>query len=208
MARVTGPLMSVDASGTYAKSIVFSKWKGRNYVRELVTPTNPKSAKQLGVRSMMHFLAKAWAAIKIAHGASWATIATARAISTFNAYVSENLVSWQGFTPPTQTYPAAATAAAISVTTQTLTGGAGQITVQVTPSSATAIWGIAIFRDTAEITAPSWANCIAVIAANGANAVTHVDTPLVAGTYHYRTAVFTSDGVLGTVHADASTAAT
>jgi len=43
--RVTGPLYSQDASGTIGKAIVFSKWKGRNYVRKHVKPANPQSAK-------------------------------------------------------------------------------------------------------------------------------------------------------------------
>lgn len=46
MARVTGPLMSVDASGKVADSIVFSKWKGINYVRQWLKPANPQSADQ------------------------------------------------------------------------------------------------------------------------------------------------------------------
>ena len=46
MAKVSGPLFSVDASGSYAGSLVFSKWKGRNYVRQLVTPSNPHTLNQ------------------------------------------------------------------------------------------------------------------------------------------------------------------
>jgi len=38
--------MSMDASGAYAGSLVFGKWKGRNTVRQLVTPANPQSAGQ------------------------------------------------------------------------------------------------------------------------------------------------------------------
>lgn len=51
MAKVTGPLFSVDASGRYAGSLVFAKWKGRNYVRQLVIPSNPMSADQETARN-------------------------------------------------------------------------------------------------------------------------------------------------------------
>jgi len=51
MAKVTSPLMSIDASGSIASTIVFSKWKGRNYVRQLVVPANPRSAGQQLARS-------------------------------------------------------------------------------------------------------------------------------------------------------------
>ena len=46
MAKVSGPLMSMDASGKFGGAIVFSKWKGRNVVRQLVVPANPNSAGQ------------------------------------------------------------------------------------------------------------------------------------------------------------------
>jgi hypothetical protein len=50
MAKVTGPLMSLDASGTVGKTAVFSKWKGRNYVRLRVTPTNRQTDPQQDAR--------------------------------------------------------------------------------------------------------------------------------------------------------------
>lgn len=46
MAKVTGPLMSMDASGKFGGALVFGKWKGRPTVRQLVTPANPNSAGQ------------------------------------------------------------------------------------------------------------------------------------------------------------------
>lgn len=53
MAKVTGPLMSMDASGKFADALVFSKWKGRPTVRQLVTPSNPMSADQVAARNMV-----------------------------------------------------------------------------------------------------------------------------------------------------------
>lgn len=63
MAKVTGPLMSLDASGTVANTTVFSKWKGLNYVRLHVTPINRNTAGQQAVRSIIGTLAKACAAV-------------------------------------------------------------------------------------------------------------------------------------------------
>lgn len=53
MAKVTSPLMSLDASGSIAGAITFSKWKGRNYVRQLVIPANPRSAGQQATRAAL-----------------------------------------------------------------------------------------------------------------------------------------------------------
>lgn len=53
MAKVSGPLFSVDASGAYAGALVFAKWKGRNYARQLVIPSNPKTLGQETARNNM-----------------------------------------------------------------------------------------------------------------------------------------------------------
>lgn len=45
--------MSVDASGSYAGTLTFAKWKGRQYVRQLVTPSNPHSADQETARNVV-----------------------------------------------------------------------------------------------------------------------------------------------------------
>lgn len=208
MARLSGPMFSLDASGKFGGSMVFSKWKGRNYSRQLVTPKNPKSAMQTGVRSMMKFLSQAWASIGSTPQGSYAADAASKQISPFNSFMGINLGRWQNFFGPSQETPAAGASTPLTVTTMGLTGGEGNCTIELTPSGATSIWGFMIFRDTAEITAPSWANCVAVIPADGANAVTYVDSPLAAGTYHYRAAAFNVDGVMGTVKADDSEAVT
>lgn len=51
MAKVTGPLMSMEASGAFGGALVFGKWKGRPTVRQLVIPSNPKSAGQMTARN-------------------------------------------------------------------------------------------------------------------------------------------------------------
>ena len=57
MAKVTGPLFSVEASGGYAGVIVFAKWKGRQYVRQLVIPSNPQTAGQEAARNAVRVAA-------------------------------------------------------------------------------------------------------------------------------------------------------
>ena len=51
MAKVTGPLFSMDARNAFGGALVFSAWKGRNVVRQLVTPANPRSAGQEEARN-------------------------------------------------------------------------------------------------------------------------------------------------------------
>lgn len=63
MAKVSGPLMSMDASGKFGGTLVFGKWKGRPTVRQLVRPSNPQSANQQTARNAMRVMAvgQAWA---------------------------------------------------------------------------------------------------------------------------------------------------
>lgn len=56
MAKATGPLMSMSASGTIGDTITFDK---RGFVRQRVIPTNPKSDAQGNVRQMLLAVQKA-----------------------------------------------------------------------------------------------------------------------------------------------------
>jgi hypothetical protein len=49
--------MSMDASGKFANTLVFTRWKGRPCVRQLVQPSNPQSADQTTARNAMRVLA-------------------------------------------------------------------------------------------------------------------------------------------------------
>lgn len=53
MARVTGPLMSMSASGKIANAIVFSIWRGNAYVRQWLKPANPQMTLQGDQRTML-----------------------------------------------------------------------------------------------------------------------------------------------------------
>lgn len=59
MAKVSGPLLSLDARGKIGGAIVFSGWKGIQTVRQLVTPANPRSADQLVTRAKLAVAGKA-----------------------------------------------------------------------------------------------------------------------------------------------------
>ena len=53
MAKVTGPLMSMEASGKFADSLVFGKRKGKNVVRSFSIPSNPQTQGQMDIRNFM-----------------------------------------------------------------------------------------------------------------------------------------------------------
>ncbi|KKL03779.1 hypothetical protein LCGC14_2622690, partial [marine sediment metagenome] len=95
MVKVNAPAMSLDASGSLAGALTFSKWKGRNYVRQLVRPSNPRSGGQVGVRAMFKFLSQIWAGLAPADKTSWEDRADDKVISPFNAFMGYNQFRWR-----------------------------------------------------------------------------------------------------------------
>jgi len=87
MALVKAPLFGLDASGALGDSIVFSKWRGRNYVRILTQPANPKSGLQVGMRSVFKYITQSWDALSAALKTAWEAEATADNITGLNAQV-------------------------------------------------------------------------------------------------------------------------
>ena len=188
-------MMSLDASGTLAGAITFAKWKGRNYVRERVIPSNPRSGGQTGMRAMMKFLSQQWAGLSAPNKATWETIADANNYSPFNAYTSRNAKAWRNFTSPTKATPAAAAGTESTSGVHTATAGERSITLAVKCTSADDGWGVAIFRSTSTGFTPGWDNLIACVAIDGTNDVPYVDTPLDPDTWYYNFRPFTIDGV-------------
>lgn len=90
MPRLTGPLFSLDARQTLAKTLVYSAWKDISYARLRVIPYNPKSAYQTGIRDTM-----SWGVIYFTKGtyvnaaskAAWNTYAEGTSMSGFNRFM-------------------------------------------------------------------------------------------------------------------------
>lgn len=59
MAKVTGPLYSMTASGKIADAMVFFSWKGIATVRQWLKPANPKSEGQGDIRLIIGGLGRA-----------------------------------------------------------------------------------------------------------------------------------------------------
>lgn len=198
MARTTGPLMSLDASGSIAKTITFSRWKGRPYVRQLVTPSNPRSALQVSTRAMMKFLSQSWTSdLSGADKATWDALAAADAISPFNAYTRENLRRWTQFTAPGKAYPVGGTGTVPTWTTlPDVTGGVRQATVSFDVNALNNGWGLMIFRaDTTGFTCAR-DNLVGIYRPLGTAAAVFIDTPIEPGTWYWNFISFTTDGAM------------
>ena len=197
MVKVNAPAMSLDASGSLGGAMVFSKWKGRNYVRSLVKPANPKSALQVAMRSMWKFTSQDWKNISSNDQADWNDLAEQGVYSPFNAYMSVNQDRWRNFLAPSQVYPVTASGSVGSFGSPSATAGVRQIEYEVSLNTVNSNWGLVIFRNTSTSPSAVLSEVIAVVLANTATTIKYVDTPLDPGTYFYDAVSFSTDGNYG-----------
>lgn len=91
MAKPTGGLLSFDARGQVAKTIVFSSWRGRGYVRRYVTPANPNSAAQALTRDTFAWLSQVWKRGPTLFQAPWVAYAQGQPLTDRNAFNKFNI---------------------------------------------------------------------------------------------------------------------
>lgn len=60
MAKTEAPLLSLSASGAIANTLVYGKWKGRNYARGYAVPAKKRSPAQLRTRSVFTWVMDVW----------------------------------------------------------------------------------------------------------------------------------------------------
>ncbi len=197
MVKVAGPAMSLEASGSLAGVMVFSKWKGRPYVRSLVRPSNPKSGGQVGVRSIFKFLSQNWASVIAGSQATWETRADQKVVSPFNAYMGYNQARWRDFLAPSSHDPAAALDTPATIGTTTATAGVRSITLGIPITSDDDGWGVLAFRALSPGFSTAFDNLIGVAKITGVDTFNIIDTPLDPDTYYYNFREFTLDGQLG-----------
>lgn len=91
MAKVNAPLLSFGGSGTIAKTVVYSKWKGVPYTRQRVIPANPQTVAQQLVRTTFSELREMWKIAPTELVAPWTEFAKGRPFTNMNKFVGENL---------------------------------------------------------------------------------------------------------------------
>ncbi len=197
MVKVSGPMMSLDASGKLAGTLVFAKWKGRNYVRSLVKPANPKSGGQVGVRAMFKFLAQNWAPLSTANKATWEDRADDLVASPFNAYMSYNQKRWRDFNTPTIEDPATETGTLPTGPTGVATPDIRSMTLVITDGANPPDYGYAIFRSLTGTFSLAFSNCIAVVPWDSGGTTKYIDSPLEPDQYFYNAIGFLETGLEG-----------
>lgn len=200
MVRLTGPMMSMSASGSLGGVVVFSHWKGRAYGRQLVRPSNPKSGGQVSMRAFMKFLSQEWAGLSAPQKSSWDDLADTGVFSNFNAYTKHNLGLNKDFLAPISGFGIDNTLTPSDIDTFAATPGTRSIAITINDDGLNdANWGFFLYRGLTTGFTPAFDNLIALIVANGTNVVTYTDTPLVPDEYFYDATPFTNEGDIGTL---------
>lgn len=86
MAKISGPLLSLGARGTIAKTATFSRWKGRPYVRQHVIPGNPNTVAQQHVRGEFKNAAALYKSAPTLVREPWDRYVQGQVMTSYNAF--------------------------------------------------------------------------------------------------------------------------
>lgn len=110
MSKLTGPCLSLSASGKLANALVYSVWKGINYARQYVIPANPQTAAQTTQRgyltsalALWHDVVNALSALDKASLNRGATV-IGKVMSGFNLYVRNYVLTRVAGATPIQLF--------------------------------------------------------------------------------------------------------
>ena len=98
MARVTGPLFSLGASGQIGKALVYSVWKGLPYSRRYVIPENPRTVKQVEVRDIFATLCSIWIRMPLLARTPFDLAVRGMSITNRNSHIGRNAKVLKGQT--------------------------------------------------------------------------------------------------------------
>jgi len=130
MARLTAPLLSLGASGSIAKALVFASWKGIPYARVHVIPTNPNTVAQQDIRGIFQTLNEMWKRMPQRARNPWLYAVRGLALTDRNKHISLNVPALQGEATLDELVMSVATGSALPLDNVVTADGAdGTITI-------------------------------------------------------------------------------
>src|SRR5438105_2731204 len=143
MAKTTAPLLSFGASGQIAQTQVYSKWKGRSYVRRYTVPANPNTADQQLTRSVFSWLQAVYKFADPLLTAPWDAYAKGLVMTARNAFTKLNLSQLRSASDLTTMLFSPGALGGLPPISITVTGSAGHILVACAePTSVPTGWTI------------------------------------------------------------------
>jgi hypothetical protein len=142
MAKITGALLSFASSGSIAKTVVYSKWKGRPYARQHVTPANPNTAAQQETRNAFSWLQSVFAFGTAGFVSTWQLVATGQVLTDRNAWTKANLPTLRPATDITGILFSAGAKGGLPPASIAAAAGTAQITVTLGAPALPSGWSI------------------------------------------------------------------
>ena len=142
MAKTTGPLLSLDGSGTIAKTVTFSRWRGIKYARQRVIPENPQTTEQSLTRDAFAMLVEAWKLAPSLVITPWDTNALGRPFTGRNAFIGQNVRVLRGQATNALMIGSPGARGGLPPTSIVVTPGVGQLSVAFTNPAAPVDWVI------------------------------------------------------------------
>lgn len=94
MAKVTGPLHSLTASGSIGGTLTMLRQFSNNIAKKKSRPGGAASAAQLARRAFYRQAAADWMALTVPQKQAWKPAGDARQVTAFNAYMSSRLAEY------------------------------------------------------------------------------------------------------------------
>lgn len=142
MAKITAPFLSFGASGTIAKTLVASKWRGRPYMRQHVTPSNPQTTGQNLTRDIFRNLNSVWKVAGALLVAPWERFAAGQSLTGRNAFVGQNVAALRGDTDLANFIFSPGAKGGLPQSATVFTPGVDQVTVDVTAPTPPTGWSV------------------------------------------------------------------
>lgn len=109
MAKLIGPLFSVDARGSVGDALTYAKVGKTNYAKRYTRPTNPQTAAQTAHRLGIGFISSLWKTLTVEQKATWNQLADQLQLPPYHAFLKTNCKLWVRDEPVTCNAPTAAT---------------------------------------------------------------------------------------------------
>lgn len=143
MGKITGPALSISASGSIAKTMVYSKWKGRGYVRQHVIPANPRTSAQTAVRDVFKWLNQVWLFAPAAFQDIYNLYVVGQVMTPRNGLIKQNVPMLQVATDLSDFVFSPGAKGGLPPASATFTGGSGEVTVAITAPTPPDGWTVA-----------------------------------------------------------------
>lgn len=91
MAITQGPLLSLSASGTIAKSVVYGKWRGRKWARGYAVPAQRRTQSQNRTQNVFAWLSSTWTLAAIVMKEPWEAKAKTGKVQARNEFIGANI---------------------------------------------------------------------------------------------------------------------